>query len=117
MQLQGIAWGVSYLFVADRVQFSRPIRKVPGMTAPPTDAERDLLAWLGREDFSQYGECHRPALDAQRRRGPDTLDAAKAGFRGTWQRPLSDSRSGRDMRRRQPKLARSAGASPAQVRP
>jgi hypothetical protein len=34
----------------------------------------------------QYGDCHRPALDTQR---PDTLDAAKAGFRAAWKRPLS----------------------------
>lgn len=25
--------------------------------------ERDLLKWLGQEDFSQYGECHGKALD------------------------------------------------------
>lgn len=25
--------------------------------------ERDLLEWLGKEDFSQYGECHGRALD------------------------------------------------------
>ena len=27
-----------------------------------SDKERDLLQWLGREDFSQYGECHGPDL-------------------------------------------------------
>jgi len=26
-------------------------------------AERDLLDWLSKEDFSQYGECHGRALD------------------------------------------------------
>jgi hypothetical protein len=26
--------------------------------------ERDLLAWLGEEEFSQYGECYGPTLDA-----------------------------------------------------
>ena len=26
--------------------------------------ERDLLEWLSREDFSQYGECHSKALDS-----------------------------------------------------
>lgn len=26
--------------------------------------ERDLLTWLGEEEFSQYGECHGAALDA-----------------------------------------------------
>lgn len=34
-----------------------------------TDAERDLLKWLGQEDFSQYGECHGAALDALCRLG------------------------------------------------
>ena len=29
-----------------------------------TPAERDLLEWLGREDFSQYGECYGPTLDS-----------------------------------------------------
>lgn len=28
-----------------------------------TADERDLLEWLSKEDFSQYGECHGPALD------------------------------------------------------
>lgn len=28
-----------------------------------TKAERDLLDWLSREDFSQYGECHGSDLD------------------------------------------------------
>jgi hypothetical protein len=28
-----------------------------------TASERDLLHWLSREDFSQYGECHGKALD------------------------------------------------------
>jgi len=31
----------------------------PDLTAP----ERDLLDWLSKEDFSQYGECHGRALD------------------------------------------------------
>lgn len=25
--------------------------------------DRGLLEWLGKEDFSQYGECHGTALD------------------------------------------------------
>lgn len=25
--------------------------------------ERDLLEWLGQEEFSQYGECHGKSLD------------------------------------------------------
>jgi hypothetical protein len=29
-----------------------------------TVSEKDLLLWLGREDFSQYGECHGSALDS-----------------------------------------------------
>jgi len=32
---------------------------VPAMTKD----ERDLLLWLSKEDFSQYGECHGNALD------------------------------------------------------
>ena len=28
-----------------------------------TPVERDLLEWLGREDFSQYGECYGNALN------------------------------------------------------
>lgn len=28
-----------------------------------TDAEQFLLEWLGKEDFSQYGECHGKSLD------------------------------------------------------
>lgn len=28
-----------------------------------TNSERTLLHWLGQEDFSQFGECHGPALD------------------------------------------------------
>ena len=28
-----------------------------------TVSEKDLLLWLSREDFSQYGECHGSALD------------------------------------------------------
>jgi len=34
-------------------------RAVPSLT----DAERDLLDWLSREDFSQYGECYGKSLD------------------------------------------------------
>jgi hypothetical protein len=34
-----------------------------------TNDERDLLRWLGKEDFSQYGECHGRALDALIARG------------------------------------------------
>lgn len=26
--------------------------------------ERQLLEWLGQDEFSQYGECHGKALDA-----------------------------------------------------
>ncbi len=29
-----------------------------------TAAERHLLDWLSKEDFSQYGECHGKSLDA-----------------------------------------------------
>jgi hypothetical protein len=29
-----------------------------------TKDQRALLEWLGREDFSQYGECHGRSLDA-----------------------------------------------------
>jgi hypothetical protein len=29
-----------------------------------TVSEKDLLLWLSREDFSQYGECHGGALDS-----------------------------------------------------
>ncbi len=29
-----------------------------------TGTERDLLKWLGAEDFSQYGECRGRALNA-----------------------------------------------------
>lgn len=29
-----------------------------------TAGERDLLIWLGAEDFSQYGECHGRELDS-----------------------------------------------------
>jgi hypothetical protein len=28
-----------------------------------TQEERALLAWLGQEEFSQYGECHGKHLD------------------------------------------------------
>lgn len=40
------------------------------MTAPDLSAdERDLLEWLSKEDYSQYGECHGPALDVLMARG------------------------------------------------
>jgi hypothetical protein len=29
-----------------------------------TPSERDLLKWLGEEEFNQYGECHGKTLDA-----------------------------------------------------
>lgn len=29
-----------------------------------TDSEADLLRWLAQEDFSQFGECHGPALES-----------------------------------------------------
>jgi len=29
-----------------------------------SNSERDLLRWLGKEDFSQYGECYGRDLDA-----------------------------------------------------
>lgn len=29
-----------------------------------TGSERDLLKWLSKEDFSQYGECHGTSLDS-----------------------------------------------------
>lgn len=29
-----------------------------------TVKQRNLLRWLAREEASQYGECHGPALDA-----------------------------------------------------
>jgi hypothetical protein len=29
-----------------------------------TVSEKDLLLWLSREDFSQYGECHGGAQDS-----------------------------------------------------
>lgn len=29
-----------------------------------TDKQAHLLVWLGMEDFSQYGECYGPDLDA-----------------------------------------------------
>ncbi len=29
-----------------------------------TASEQFLLEWLGKEDFSQYGECHGSSLDA-----------------------------------------------------
>jgi hypothetical protein len=32
-------------------------------TVALTPDETALLQWLGREDFSQYGECHGRALD------------------------------------------------------
>lgn len=28
-----------------------------------SDGERDLLKWLGEEDYSQYGECHGSNLE------------------------------------------------------
>lgn len=34
-----------------------------------TANERDLLLWLAKEDFSQYGECHGPELDLLITRG------------------------------------------------
>jgi hypothetical protein len=34
------------------------------MSEQLTDDERDLLEWLSKEDFSQYGECHGKALDS-----------------------------------------------------
>ncbi len=42
-----------------------------------TPTERDLLEWLGKEDFSQYGECYGSNLDSLIRKGlaqhhPDT---------------------------------------------
>jgi len=39
------------------------LRKIVG-TSPFVRAEIDLLEWLSKEDFSQYGECHGKALDA-----------------------------------------------------
>lgn len=34
------------------------------MMSDLTPDQRDLLKWLGKEDFSQYGECHGVSLDA-----------------------------------------------------
>lgn len=34
-----------------------------------TAGQIELLRWLGKEDFSQYGECHGYALDALVRQG------------------------------------------------
>ena len=34
------------------------------MSPTLTASERDLLEWLSREDFSQYGECYGKDLDA-----------------------------------------------------
>lgn len=33
------------------------------MSEALTAEQRDLLQWLGKEDFSQYGECHGKSLD------------------------------------------------------
>src|SRR5262249_49625641 len=44
--------------------FSMPVSHFARADSDLTAAERDLLALLAREDFSQYGECHGPALDA-----------------------------------------------------
>lgn len=33
------------------------------MTIELDDDEQNLLEWLAREDFSQYGECHGKALN------------------------------------------------------
>lgn len=32
-------------------------------------SERDLLKWLSEAEFSQYGECHGPTLDALMAKG------------------------------------------------
>jgi hypothetical protein len=46
-------------------------------------AERDLLLWLGEEDFSQYGECHGAALDALIAKGLAQLHE-QSGFDNTF---------------------------------
>ena len=33
------------------------------MSTELTTSERDLLEWLSKEDFSQYGECYGKSLD------------------------------------------------------
>lgn len=46
-------------------------------------AERDLLKWLGSEDFSQYGECYGQTLNALVSKGLAQVHAAgehQSGF-------------------------------------
>ena len=48
-----------------------------------TNQEQFLLGWLGKEDFSQYGECHGAALDGLVAKGLAQVHAPgehQAGF-------------------------------------
>lgn len=53
-------WGEPKRLVYERQwQAAKVERDAKALTA----SERELLAWLSKEDFSQYGECHGAALD------------------------------------------------------
>lgn len=50
--------------VLERQQAARVYAALEDAMTDLTGSERDLLKWLGQEDFSQYGECHGTTLDS-----------------------------------------------------
>jgi len=65
--------------------------------------EKMLLEWLNKEDYSQYGECHGPALDQLIQKGLATVHAEGAhqgSFisrgRGIMYRAVSLTKAGRE---------------------
>jgi hypothetical protein len=78
-----------------------------------TEEERDLLRWLGQEDFSQYGECHGKSLDALIAKGFAKLhgDNGELGsFIAKGRGPMFQSVSLTDAGRTALKLDRERGA-------
>lgn len=85
------------------------------MTDAPalTAQERDLLDWLSKEDFSQYGECHGKALDKlialalAKVHGPGEhqhfIANDFAGTKGMMYRAVSLTETGRALAREQAK--------------
>lgn len=68
-------------------------------------SERDLLTWLGTEEFSQYGECHGASLDGLVAKGLAqiyTPGEHQTGFiakgRGNMYRAVSLTEAGRAAR-------------------
>lgn len=61
---QGPTGRVMGHIVLEREQAARIYAALEEVMDDLSVSERDLLKWLGQEDFSQYGECHGTTLDS-----------------------------------------------------